>query len=157
MSSHFEPFQSWTTLLFRDFYFLPLMPILAYIVYQRFLSPLSSIPGPFSAKLNNLWITYHSWKGDTHRTMIALHHRHGPLVRTGPNEVSVSDLSAIKKIYGAGTKFRKSDWYNYNSISVPLEVGVMLIRTKGIQYGKGTGNSTSSPNATKRFTQSSGD
>jgi cytochrome P450 len=33
-------------------------------------------------------------------------------VRTGPDEVSVSDLTAIKKIYGAGTKFRKSDWYS---------------------------------------------
>lgn len=47
-----------------------------------------------------------------HRTMINLHKRHGKLVRTGPNEVSVSDLSAIKSIYGAGTKFRKSDWYS---------------------------------------------
>ncbi|KAK3687124.1 hypothetical protein LTR37_019117 [Vermiconidia calcicola] len=44
--------------------------------------------------------------------MIALHEKHGPLVRTGPSEVSVSELSAIKTIYGAGTKFRKSDWYS---------------------------------------------
>ncbi|KAK4980787.1 hypothetical protein LTR66_010359 [Elasticomyces elasticus] len=45
-------------------------------------------------------------------TMIALHQKHGPLVRTGPNEVSVADPNAIKSIYGAGTKFRKSDWYS---------------------------------------------
>ena len=32
--------------------------------------------------------------------MIDLHQRYGKLVRTGPNEVSVSDLAAIKKIYG---------------------------------------------------------
>ncbi|SLM40221.1 cytochrome p450 family protein [Lasallia pustulata] len=44
--------------------------------------------------------------------MIALHQRHGKIVRTGPNEVSVSDLGAIKKIYGAGTRFKKSDWYS---------------------------------------------
>jgi cytochrome P450 len=44
--------------------------------------------------------------------MIALHRKYGPLVRTGPNELSVADLSAIKTIYGAGTKFRKSDWYS---------------------------------------------
>ena len=47
-----------------------------------------------------------------HRTMIALHAKHGLLVRTGPNEVSVSDLNSIKTIYGAGTKFRKSEWYS---------------------------------------------
>ena len=45
-------------------------------------------------------------------TMIKLHNKFGPLVRTGPSEVSVSDLAAIKSIYGAGTKFRKSDWYS---------------------------------------------
>ena len=47
-----------------------------------------------------------------HRTMITLHAKHGKLVRTAPDEVSISDLTAIKKIYGAGTKFRKSDWYS---------------------------------------------
>ena len=36
-----------------------------------------------------------------HRTMIELHKRQGKLIRTGPNEISVSDLSAIQKIYGA--------------------------------------------------------
>lgn len=35
-----------------------------------------------------------------HRTMISLHKKHGKLVRTGPNEVSISDLTAIRKIYG---------------------------------------------------------
>lgn len=45
-------------------------------------------------------------------TMIALHDKYGSLVRTGPNEVSVSEPTAIKTIYGAGTKFNKSDWYS---------------------------------------------
>jgi len=85
---------------------------LAYVVYQRFFSPLSGIPGPFEASLSRLWMTKHSWDGDMSRTMIDLHQQLGTLVRTGPNEVSVSDLTAIKQIYGAGTKFRKSDWYS---------------------------------------------
>jgi cytochrome P450 len=46
------------------------------------------------------------------RVMIQLHEKYGNLVRTGPNEVSVASLPAIKKIYGAGSKFRKSDWYS---------------------------------------------
>lgn len=46
-----------------------------------------------------------------HRTMIKLHKKYGNIVRTGPNEVSIADLSAIKKIYAAGTKFSKSSWY----------------------------------------------
>ena len=35
-----------------------------------------------------------------HRKMIDLHAKYGTLVRTGPNEISVSDLDAIKTIYG---------------------------------------------------------
>ncbi len=45
-------------------------------------------------------------------TLIDLHAQHGSLVRTAPNEVSVSSIPAIRKIYAPGTKFRKSDWYS---------------------------------------------
>ncbi|EME40498.1 hypothetical protein DOTSEDRAFT_82149 [Dothistroma septosporum NZE10] len=85
---------------------------IAYDLYLIYFHPLSSIPGPFFAKFNRLWITKHSWDGDMNTTMIALHDKYGNLVRTGPREVSVSDLAAIKTIYGAGTKFRKSEWYS---------------------------------------------
>lgn len=87
--------------------------LVVYVTYQRFFHHLASVSGPFCwASLTRLWVTKHSWDGDMHRTMIDLHEKHGALVRTGPNEVSVSDLNSIKTIYGAGTKFRKSDWYS---------------------------------------------
>lgn len=86
--------------------------IVGYTLYQRFLHPLAKIPGPFWAGLSRLWITKHAWDGDMPTVLIALHAKHGNLVRTAPNEVSVADISAIKEIYGAGTKFRKSDWYS---------------------------------------------
>ena len=35
----------------------------------------------------------------------------GPVVRYGPNRVSISDPEASKIIYGLGTTFAKSDWY----------------------------------------------
>lgn len=103
---------SWQTTYVLVSVFTPVILFVSYVIYLRFLSPLSSIPGPFLASLSRLWLLKHSWDGDMHRTMIALHAKHGNLVRTAPDEVSVSDLNAIKKIYGAGTKFRKSDWYS---------------------------------------------
>ena len=105
----------------RSLLALPALPLLlaclvvlplAYVVYQRRFSPFAGIPGPFLASLSRLWMTKHSWDGDMNRTMIDLHREIGTLVRTGPREVSVSDLTAIKQIYGAGSKFRKSDWYS---------------------------------------------
>lgn len=44
--------------------------------------------------------------------IVALHKQYGKLIRIGPNELSVAEPEAIKKIYGHGTKFRKSDWYS---------------------------------------------
>lgn len=104
----YSPLTSWISFTLLG----PALLLTFYLLYTRFLSPLSSIPGPFPASLSRLWLLKHSWDGDMHRTMLSLHAKHGKLVRTAPDEVSVSDLTAIKKIYGAGTKFRKSDWYS---------------------------------------------
>ena len=81
------------------------------LYFHAFGGPLGQIPGPLDARFSRLWMIKKSWQGDMHRTMIELHRKHGKLVRTGPNEVSVIDLSAIKRIYTAGTQFSKSSWY----------------------------------------------
>ena len=100
---------SWPTAYALISLVTPVFLFLAYAIYLRFLSSLSSIPGPLLASFSRLWLLKRSWDGDMHRTMITLYAKYGKLVRTGPDEVSVSDLTAIKKIYGVGIKFRKSD------------------------------------------------
>ncbi|KAJ8112601.1 hypothetical protein OPT61_g5064 [Boeremia exigua] len=82
------------------------------IAYSFLTDPLRKIPGPLSARFSRLWMVQHSRAGDMHTTMIALHEKHGKLVRTAHNEISISDPAAIKTIYGAGSKFRKSAWYS---------------------------------------------
>lgn len=92
--------------------FLILLSCVLFVLYfHAYGGPLGQIPGPLDARFSRLWMIKKSWQGDMHRTMIELHRRHGKLVRTGPNEVSVNDLSAIRAIYTAGTKFSKSSWY----------------------------------------------
>lgn len=110
-SPSFWPPQNVSVTLAQVFALLSLC-LIPVVFYRQFSGPLQKIPGPLSARLSRLWMVKHSWQGDMHRTMIELHKKHGKLVRTGPNEISVSDLSAIKKIYGAGTKFAKSPWYS---------------------------------------------
>lgn len=80
---------------------LVLVYVAVYAVYQRFLSPLAGIPGPFSASLSRWWLVKKTRGGQMHRDIIRLHDHYGPLVRTAPNEVSVADPTTIKKIYGA--------------------------------------------------------
>ncbi|KAH4855712.1 hypothetical protein HBH75_080600 [Parastagonospora nodorum] len=95
-------------------YILPISIALffTYVISIFITDPLSRIPGPFFARFSRLWLVQHSIAGDMHTTMIDLHKKHGKLVRTAHNEVSISDPTAIKTIYGAGTKFRKSEWYS---------------------------------------------
>ncbi|KAL2835369.1 cytochrome P450 [Aspergillus pseudoustus] len=44
-----------------------------------------------------------------------IHQKYGPIVRVGPNEVSVADYRAIPVIYGVGSKFTKTPFYTLMS------------------------------------------
>lgn len=59
-------------------------------VRRRYLSSLSSIPGPFFASFTRLWHAYRIVQGDHNTAIIELHQKHGHFVRIAPNEVSVS-------------------------------------------------------------------
>lgn len=61
--------------------------LLAYIVYQRFLSPLAKYPGPFWASLTDFWLARQAMRPDCHRRYIRLHEKYGPVVRVKPNKL----------------------------------------------------------------------
>lgn len=73
--------------------------VLVYILYQRFFSPLAKIRGPFWASLSPAWKLYQLTKGNFHETIVELHEEYGPIVRIAPNEVIISDKTAIREIY----------------------------------------------------------
>ncbi|KAJ3939022.1 uncharacterized protein N0V96_011136 [Colletotrichum fioriniae] len=82
------------------------------VTIDRVFSPFARVPGPYWASLSRVWLAYHSYTGDLHIVTMRLHEVHGKVVRIAPSEVSISDLTSIKIIYGAGSKFRKSDFYS---------------------------------------------
>lgn len=67
----------------------------AFYAYTR----LSHIPGPFLARFTNiprfLWVLGNR----AHDIHTDLHRRYGPVVRFGPNMVSVADPAEISQIY----------------------------------------------------------
>lgn len=67
----------------------------------------SSVPGPFLAKLSNIWRFVDVARGRPDITLYRLHQEYGDYVRIGPNVVSVSDPEALKIIYGINKGFRK--------------------------------------------------
>lgn len=71
----------------------------------------SSVPGPFLAKLSNIWRFVDVARGRPDITLYRLHRKYGDYVRIGPNVVSVRNPDALKMIYGINKGFRKvSSW-----------------------------------------------
>ncbi|KAI0421147.1 cytochrome P450 [Xylaria grammica] len=86
--------------------------ISAYIIYQCVFSALAVFPGPFFAKLSKVWRAYVTYRGRWHRDLVALHQRYGPVVRIGPNELSVCDPEAFLQIYRVNGAYSKSASYS---------------------------------------------
>ncbi|KAF8153965.1 cytochrome P450 [Crassisporium funariophilum] len=62
--------------------------------------PLESHPGPLRCKLTKLWTAWVGYKGKPHLYYKALHDQYGPIVRVGPNELSIVDVELIPYILG---------------------------------------------------------
>lgn len=77
------------------------------LLINKFRPGLVGIPGPKLAGYTALWKLHSVWKGDHHNTEIRLHKKYGPLVRIGPNHISVGDPKAIPVIYGLNKGFTK--------------------------------------------------
>ncbi|KAL4913867.1 cytochrome P450 [Aspergillus aurantiobrunneus] len=82
---------------------------LLYLIYTT--RSLRSIPGPFWARFTRLWYFRRLWNGHFEEDNIRLHNQYGPVVRIGPEHYSINDRAALKTIYGTGTRFAKSAWY----------------------------------------------
>ena len=90
--------------------------ILGYVVYRfvlfpAFLSPLSRIPNAhWSTPFSRLWILWIRFVHRENRTLHSVHGRLGPVVRVGPNELSISDIDSVRTVYQGG--FEKPVWYS---------------------------------------------
>lgn len=69
---------------------------------------LRQLPGPFLARFTRFYKVYISLKGDSHIEHQKLHKRYGPIVRTGPNSVSIGDAAMIPEIYLQGSLYQKA-------------------------------------------------
>jgi hypothetical protein len=69
------------------------------------------IPGPAWTRFTRLWYFRRVWNGKFEEDNIALHEKYGAVVRIAPGQYSINDRAALRTIYGPGTKFAKSAWY----------------------------------------------
>jgi hypothetical protein len=93
-------------------------------------------------------------RGDTPWVTIDSHKHHGKLVRTGPEEISVSDLSAVKEglCYVTSKVGVTSPFVDARPGQVPCSAKVT-----GTVYGRDLENFTSFEKEMRCFTKHSGD
>ncbi|KAJ2739519.1 hypothetical protein H4R23_000400 [Coemansia sp. Cherry 401B] len=79
-------------------------------VRRAVFTPLWKIPGPRLNAFTNLPFLFHTFCGRYHTYTIRLHEQYGEVVRVGYNQVSVCNVSELRRIL-ATHKFRKSKHY----------------------------------------------
>ncbi|KAG9314406.1 cytochrome P450 [Chiua virens] len=62
--------------------------------------PLAKYPGPVMCKISQLWAVLIYSSGKAHHYRKLLHDQYGPIVRIGPNELSVTDKDLLPSILG---------------------------------------------------------
>ncbi|KAK4560708.1 hypothetical protein LTR86_005286 [Recurvomyces mirabilis] len=102
--------------MFLSFLFTPYLllalPLLYFVLPYVRNWQIQDIPGPFLAKFSDLWYFYEARRCRRYMTVHKLHQKYGKLVRIQPNQVSIADPDAIPIVYGHGTGFLKSDYYD---------------------------------------------
>ncbi|KAE9400701.1 cytochrome P450 [Gymnopus androsaceus JB14] len=112
--------------------------LLSSIVLYRLspLHPLAKVPGPRLHKISKLWSVWICWKGRQHTEFKAMHDKYGPVVRTGPNEISVIDPTAVNAILGAGGLPKGKSWNRALNTDALDEYDEILVKN-GLQLVEG--------------------
>jgi len=96
-----------------------------YVVYQCYFHPLAKYPGPFLAKITDLWQTHQFMTLKQPYTLTDLHERYGPFVRYGPDKLSTTSESAIALIYQKGGRHMpKTEFYDAYGAAHPNVFGM---------------------------------
>ncbi|KAJ2479694.1 hypothetical protein IWW56_002926 [Coemansia sp. RSA 2131] len=89
---------------------LILVLVLFKVIYERWVTPLSQVPGQFINSISGLPMRYHMMRGTLPEELLRLHKKYGPIVRVSPQRVSVSDLTMVKQVLGSHA-YAKSQSY----------------------------------------------
>ncbi|OAX82260.1 hypothetical protein ACJ72_03383 [Emergomyces africanus] len=95
-------------------------------VYRITLHPLAKYPGPFFSKISDYPTLFNARSGDRHLQEWKSHQKYGPIVRIGPNTVSINSVAGFKGIHGSRlSNVRKSDWY----LTIEGAIGTPMTQT----------------------------
>lgn len=77
------------------------------LLHTRYRRGLRNLPGPFLASISSLPRVVTAFGGHQFLKHAEYHKTYGPMVRVGPNHVSIADSQCINQIYSITSKFYK--------------------------------------------------
>ncbi|KAJ1964339.1 hypothetical protein GGI12_001484 [Dipsacomyces acuminosporus] len=97
---------------------LSLVLVCLKVVYERWMTPLSKVPGPLLHSVTSIPMRYHMVHGTLPEFLLDLHRRYGAVVRISPQRVSVADVDVIKRVLSTHT-FAKTPSYDMPPVLEP--------------------------------------
>ncbi|KAF4455971.1 cytochrome p450 family protein [Fusarium austroafricanum] len=70
------------------------------------------IPGPWPCRISGHYVTLFDLFRQRPQTVARWHRQYGPFVQIAPGQVSVSDVTAMRDLYGTSTRNPKSDYFD---------------------------------------------
>ncbi|PSN61466.1 cytochrome P450 [Corynespora cassiicola Philippines] len=104
------------------------------VIYNLFLHPLHSFPGPLLARSFFLVSQIQRINGRYHLWLHELHTRYGPVVRVTPNQISTIEPEAWKEIYGHKASNLQKDWAFYGPDAFGSPTGI--IRADNVAHSR---------------------
>lgn len=89
-------------------------------IYRLAFHRLNKFPGPLSWKLTKWTHAIKNADALGYLHLDQLHQKYGPIVRTGPTELSIIDPAILTLCLGPGTKCKKAIWYDVGSPLVSM-------------------------------------
>lgn len=90
-------------------------------IYRLFFNPLNRFPGPLTSRLSALSLSFRLRNRDSHLQFQSLHEQYGPIVRIGPNTLSIISPSAVPLVHGTGSVCTKPAFYDFGKPMVSLQ------------------------------------
>lgn len=81
-------------------------------IWRLFLNPLNDLPGPYWARLGNLYMSANFKNSDAYYKLQEMHQKYGRIVRVGSNDLSITDPTIMDAVYGRSAKCTKGWWYD---------------------------------------------
>ncbi|KAK3374770.1 cytochrome P450 [Podospora didyma] len=82
-------------------------------IYRRCFHRLRHFPGPWAAGVTKFWHVWQCRTGQNHLVMEELRKKYGPIIRTGPEELTIIDPVVPPTVDGPGSTCTKAVWYDF--------------------------------------------